>query len=119
MAEGMGATLANATATAAGAYQWVQLHVGAPGPNGTANVAANNTRKQATWTVTANTLTNAGDLLWSAVASAEDPTHFTVWSLVSGGTFGWSGTLTNNPVQVGDDLKYAAGQVTATVPVAS
>lgn len=119
MAEGMGATLANDAAELAAAYEWVQLHTGTPGADGTANVATNDTRKQTSWTVSDNTLTNDDDLLWQDVPDDEDYTHFSVWSAETGGTFGWSGTLTAGEVSEGNDFRIAAGELTGTVPAAS
>lgn len=119
MAEGLGPTAANDSADIAATYEWVKLHTGAPGANGTANPASNTTRKQTQWTVTNNLLTNEDELLWSSVPASEDYSHFSTWSAESAGTFGWSGTLTANAVTTGDDFRLAAGELDGTVPVAS
>lgn len=99
-------------------YPHTQLHVGDPGAAGTSNVAANTTRVNGTWSAAATagstTKTNSADMLWSNVPAAEDYTHFSQWSLGAGGTFGGSGTITANPVAVGDDAKFAPGALVLT-----
>lgn len=122
MAEGWSATAANAAlSTLTSTYQWVQLHVGAPGVAGTANVASNTTRKQVTaWsTPSGGAVANTASATWSAVPAAEDYTHWTAWTASSSGTFGMSGTITANPVGVGDDFTAAVGAITASIPIAS
>ncbi len=102
------------------AYSWVKLHVGDPGANGTANPAAETTRKQATWgTTTAGAFSNTNSLDWTNVAGSEDYTHFTVWTASTAGTFGWSGTITANPVVTGDNMTFAASSFTTSVTLAS
>ena len=101
-------------------YTWVQLHVGEPGANGTANVAVETDRMQVTWAVAVGgTLTSSSQLQWTNVAGTEDYTHFTVWTLAAAGTFGFSGTVTANPVTAGDTFTIAAGDLDVSVTVAS
>jgi hypothetical protein len=121
MAEGFGSAGAGTALDALRtAYTWVKLHVGAPGAAGTANAATETTRKQATWgTTTAGAFSNTAALDWTAVAGSEDFTHFTAWSASTAGTFGFSGTVTANPVTTGDNFSIAIGQLTASVPLAS
>lgn len=100
-------------------YPHTQFHVGDPGANGTANVAANTTRVAGSWGAAATaagatTKANNAEMLWSSVPAAEDYTHFTQWSLGAGGAFGGSGVVTANPVAVGDDAKFAPGTLVLT-----
>lgn len=122
MAEGFSTAAANsALDTLVATYRWVKLHVGAPGAAGTANPATETTRKQATYGTPAagGAVANTVALTWPTVPAAEDYTHFTAWTLVTGGAFGFSGTIVANPVGVGDDFTVAIGGLTATLPLAS
>lgn len=101
-------------------YQWVKLHVGDPGGAGTANPATETTRKQATWAPASSAAkTTTADLVWTAVAGTEDYTHFSLWSAVTGGTFGGSGTVTANAVTTTDTFTLPAGDLDLTLPVAA
>ena len=122
MATGWGATAGNAALTAqAAAYPWVKLHTGSPGAAGTSNAAAETTRKQATWgTAAGGTIANTNALQWTSVAGAETYTHFTTWSDVSAGSFGFSGTISaSGAVAIGDNFTVAIGALTATLVLAS
>lgn len=102
------------------AYTWVKLHVGEPGAAGTSNPATETTRKQATWgTTTAGAFSNTNALDWTNVAGSEDYTHFSAHSASTAGTFGFSGTVTANPVTAGDNFQIAVGDLDASVPLAS
>lgn len=101
-------------------YPFMQLHTGAPGVNGTSNVAANNTRKSVSFNAAANGATaNSGAVLWASVPANEKYTHCTFWTLASGGSFGYSGTVTANTVNTGDDFQFNVGAISVSVIVAS
>lgn len=122
MATGFGpAGAATALDALAAAYTWIKMHVGAPGAAGTSNAAAETTRKQASWVATGvdGTFENSAQLQWTNVAGSEDWTHFTAWSASSGGTFGFSGTVTANALTAGDTATIAAGGLVASVTLAS
>jgi len=112
------ASILNGTAfTALGSLQ-AQLHVGAPGINGTANVAGNAT-KQAAGAFTKSSDGNyvsAGAISWSSVPTAETYSHVSLWS---GTTFVASGSITASAVGVGDTFTIPAGSLTVTQPFAS
>lgn len=116
MSEGWSAAEANAAIdTMLAAHTWVKLHVGAPGAAGTANAAVETTRKQATWNAAAaGHADNATDITWPSVAGTEDFTHFSLWTTSTGGTFGYSGTITGNPLTAGDTAVIAAGDLDIT-----
>jgi hypothetical protein len=103
------------------AYPWIKLHIGAPGAAGTSNPATETTRQQASWNSTGSDgiAETSADLDWTTVAGSEDYTHCTGWSAVSGGTVGWSGTITANAVTGGDDFSIAAGDLIVSVTLAS
>jgi hypothetical protein len=103
---------------------WMQLHTADPGAAGTAAIAGNATRKDIT-AAFANAAGGAGtnnvDIAWTGgeVDSNEDYTHYSVWTLVSGGTFLWSGLVTANAVIIGDQFKILAGDLDLTFNVAA
>lgn len=122
MADGLSVTAANALITSLiGSYTWVQLHTAAPGAAGTTAVAGNTTRKQISsfGTVAAGAVVSAVDLAWTSVSTSETYTHFTVWSASSAGTFGFSGSLTANPVTAGDNFTILSGNIGTSLTVAS
>lgn len=121
MAEGLSAAAANAALdTILVTYRWVQLHTAAPGAAGTANVATETTRKQATFgAASAGSAANTGALTWTAITGSQDATHFTLYSASTAGTFGVSGTITANPYTAGDDYTVAIGALTVSFPLAS
>ena len=121
MAEGMSATLANAClANEASAYDNIQLHIGPPGAAGTSQPAVETDRQAVTWSTPASgAFENTADLEWTSVAASEDYTHFTAKDAPTAGNFGFSGTVTANPVTAGDTFTIPAGELTASFPLAS
>jgi len=121
MADGISSAGADvALGQLAATYTWVQLHVGAPGAAGTSNVATNNTRKQATWnTPSGNDMHNTADVLWTAVSTTETYSHASVWTAVTSGTFGFSGTVTGGAVTAGNDFKFASSGISVSFTLAS
>jgi hypothetical protein len=101
-------------------YRWVQLHTASPGAAGTTAVAVNSTRQQATFAAASGaSIANSADVTWTGVAGSEDYTHFTVWTASTAGSFGFSGTITANPVSTGDGFTFQASAFTASFPTAS
>lgn len=100
---------------------WVQLHVGDPGAVGTANVAVETDRVQATFgnAAVGGALSNTVQLQWLSVAGSEDYTHFSVWTASSGGTFLFSGTITANAVTTGDTFTIPVGDLDVSLVVAA
>lgn len=122
MAEGWGATAGNAALTTlTTTYPWLKLHTAAPGSAGTTAAATETTRKQVTWgTASAGAIESATTALtWTNVAGSEDYTHCTFWTASTAGTFGFSGTVTANPVTAGDTFTIAIGDVDVTLTLAS
>lgn len=99
-------------------FPFIQWHTGDPGAAGTANVAANTTRADATGkfaaagTAGANTTkaSNAA-ITVSNVPASEDYSDCSFWSLASGGSFGGSGLVTANAVTTGDNVTVASGGI--------
>lgn len=121
MAVGMVAAEANEDLDAWGAeYTWIQLHIGDPGAAGTANVAGETDRVQVTWAAASGgVLSNSAQLEWLSVAADEDYTHFSVWTLSAAGSFGGSGTLEANAVEIGMDFRIPAGDLNVSLNVAA
>jgi hypothetical protein len=115
------ALLLNGTAFAGFSTPYAQLHTGAPGAAGTANIAGNNTR-QATGafaTPSGGSTTNSGAINWTSVSTSETYSHVTLWSAASGGTFICSGSITATAITAGQNFQIAAGAMTVSLPVAS
>lgn len=125
MSEGWSVTAANAALDALlAAYPWLQLHTGAPGADGTANVAAASARKQGTFpSASGAAATTSGALVWPNVSVAEVISHVSGWDTESVGAFGWSGRLTSaeatRTLEPGDTFTLGAGDVDVSLPVAS
>ena len=127
MAHGIGAYLGNAWLNALGnntsfavAQVYVKLHVGDPGANGTANPATETTRKAVSFGVaSAGVLTSDDDVTWTNIAGSQDANHFTAWDSLTTGNFLFSGTITANPYDAGDTYTIDAGNLTASLTLAS
>lgn len=104
-----------ASVTVAATY--VQLHIGDPGEDGTANPAGNTTRKAASWAAAAGgTVQTDADLDWTSVAATETYSHVSVWDAVSGGNNLWNGPLVADyDVNGGDEFVLPAGTVVVTL----
>jgi hypothetical protein len=115
------ASVLNGTAPTTFSAPYVQLHVGLPGAAGTANIAGESTRQQATGTfvISGGSTTNPTAINWTSVTTAETYTNITLWSAATGGTFIASGTITANAVSVGDNFSIPVGSATISMPVAS
>jgi hypothetical protein len=114
--------IGNATNYTADAAFWVQLHTAEPGAAGTTAVAGNATRKQVSFgTPAGGVMANDTTVTWTTgeVDTAEDYTHFSGWSLVTGGTFRISGLITAAPVIVGNEFVFPVGAFTITIPIAA
>lgn len=111
--------IANAVAYSI-ATPYVQLHIAAPGPAGTANVATETTRKLVSFGVSAaGSVANDAAVTWTGIAGSQDATHFTIWTAAAAGTFVCSGVITANAFTAGDTYNAAIGAFTLSFPVAS
>lgn len=123
MAEGWSAGAADdALDTLVAAYPYIQLHTGAPGADGTANVATESTRQDSTgqWAASSGgVVASNADLTWEDVEAQETYSHFTGWDAATDGNFGYSGAITANEIDAGDDFVLEAGDFTVTQPVAT
>jgi hypothetical protein len=129
MAEGFAAGVANAILDALcrsvswtePAVIYVQLHTAAPGADGTANVATETDRIQATFgdAAASGAISNTVALTWEGVAGSEDYTHCTLWDDLSAGNFQASGAITASAVTAGNDFTIPIGGLDVSLPVAS
>jgi hypothetical protein len=88
---------------------WVQIHVGSPGANGTANPAYETTRQQATFSAASSgaLALSTSPSPWNITipSGSEIITDISVWSASTGGTFYWSAPLAvSKTVEDGDTL---------------
>lgn len=129
MAVGLAAATANAILDAlCRSVTWtepaavhIKLHVGDPGAAGTSNAAVETDRVLATFASPASggAISNTATLTWTAVAGAEDYTHYSAWDAGSGGNFVWSGLITADAVLVGNDFVVPVGGLSVSLTVAS
>lgn len=121
MAEGLSSAAAQIVLQAlANEYDFMQVHDGAPGANGTANVADETDRPAVTWdAASGNALTTSADVDFTSVAATETWTHCSFWTASSAGTFGFSGTISNGAVVIGADVTFAAGDIDVSCTLAS
>jgi hypothetical protein len=115
------ACMLNGSAYAGHAATYVQLHTGAPGAAGTANIAGNNVRQAAGAFAapSGGSTTNSAAVNWTGVSTSETYTHVSLWSAVSGGTFIASGSITAGAILAGQNFSIPAGGMSVTLPVAS
>src|SRR4051794_6747789 len=95
------------------AARYVKLHTGDPGEDGTANAAAETTRKSITGAASANgVFTSVNDLAWTNVAGTETYTHVSLWDAATAGNCLWVGPLTaSKAVVAGDNFTIPTGSL--------
>ena len=99
---------------------YVQLHVGDPGANGTANTATETTRKSVSFAAASGgTMASDADVTWTNISGSQDATHFTAWDGITDGSFLFSGTITGNPYTAGDTYTISSGSLSASLTIAS
>lgn len=99
---------------------FIQLHIGAPGAAGTANLATETTRKAVTFgAASAGVMLNTAVVQWTGILGSQDATHFTIWNAASAGTFKFSGLITANPYTAGDTYTAQIGAISLSISVAS
>jgi hypothetical protein len=103
---------------------FLQLHTGAPGPSGTANVSSVTTRPSVAWNAASGSgpasVTASNQPAWSSWAgtNGEVDTDISSWSASSAGSFGLSMALNASvTMNTGDSLTLTA--ITVNVPTAS
>ena len=85
-------TLRNTSFAVAAPY--VKLHVGDPGETGTANAAAETTRKAITFSAaSAGSMASSATVTWTNVSNTETYSHWSMWDASTAGNCLWSGAL--------------------------
>lgn len=96
---------------------FVKLHLGDPGEDGTANPAAETTRKAVTFAAAAAgsaTTTGTPAASWTSVAATETFTHFSIWDAVTAGNPLFTGALSASvAMNAGEDFDLDSVTVTA------
>jgi hypothetical protein len=98
----------------ANAAVWVKLHIGDPGAAGTANPAAETTRKQATFGTPAagGAIANTVAVEWTAYPAAETLTHVSLWTASTAGTFLGNDALSSPAVMaINDTFRIPIGDL--------
>jgi len=95
---------------------WVQLHIGDPGADGTANPAAETTRQEYTPDVInapgggtdGNAdVVNTGDINWETLAATETLSHVSIWDDPGAGNSWYKGALIAPvPVVAGGNFQF-------------
>jgi hypothetical protein len=121
MAVGLAVATANAwldalcrsTAYTDPAAFWIKLHIGDPGAAGTANAAAETTRKQATFSAASGgAITTSAALTWATYPAAETVSHWSAWDASTGGVFLCSDALnTSRTMAIGDTFEIPIGDI--------
>lgn len=95
---------------------YVKLHIGAPGEAGTANAAAETTRKVFTCAAASGGATsNAADITWTNLPAAETISHVSIWDAATSGNCLFTGALAaSKTVAIGDNLTISAGDLDLT-----
>ena len=127
MAHGLSAYLCNSWLDSVGnntsfavAVAYVKLHTQDPGPLGTAFPATETTRKAISFgAASAGVIASDADISWTNIAGSQDATHFTVWDNLTAGNFLFSGNVVAGAYTAGDTYTITAGNLTATLTVAS
>jgi hypothetical protein len=127
MAHGLSAYLCNAILDSVGnntsfavAVAYVKLHTQDPGPLGTAHPATETTRKAISFgAASAGVITSDADISWTNIAGSQDATHFTVWDNLTAGNFLFSGNVVAGAYSAGDTYTITAGNLSASLTVAS
>ena len=117
--------LFNNISFAGGAIVGMKLHVGDPGAAGTANAASETTLQSVSFgSSAAGLIQNDAQIQWTSIASAypETISHFSLWNGTTGpgtDTFRGSGTVTANPINTGDTLTIAIGDLDISLTIAA
>lgn len=97
---------------------WVKLHLGDPGSAGTANAAAETTRKQVTFgsAAASRAISNTAAVEWTNVSTTETYTHVSLWSASAAGNFLARDDLSSPAaVTAGDTFRIPIGDLDLTV----
>jgi hypothetical protein len=102
------------------ATPYIKLHIGDPGAAGTANPAAETTRKLVSFGAAgSSTISNDTDITWPGITGGEDATYWSLWDASTAGNFLGSGTITANAYLAGDTYVIPAGDLDISLTAAA
>jgi hypothetical protein len=98
---------------------FLKLHIGDPGAAGTANAAAETTRKSVTFSAASSgAITNSAAITWASYPAAETVSHWSAWDAVTAGVFLFSDNLTTaRTMAIGDTFEIPIGDLDIDVTV--
>lgn len=96
---------------------FVKLHIGDPGEDATGNPAGETDRIDVNFgAASGGSMSNSGEVLWTAVSTAETYSHFSIWDASTGGNpLGYAALTTPRTVAVGEDARFAVGALVWTM----
>ena len=108
--------VANASAYSEAAV-YVQLHTGAPGTDGTSNVATETTRDQASFAAASSRATTTdANLEWTSYPANETLSHISLWDASTSGNFLGSDDLSSTAAMTsGDTFRIPTGDLDLSV----
>lgn len=89
---------------------YIKLHTGDAGEDGTANAAANTTRKLAAWSAASSgSIATSATLEWTNVSTTETYSHWSAWDNLTAGNCLWTGALSSSAaVTAGDTFQITS-----------
>jgi hypothetical protein len=89
---------------------YLQLHLGDPGEDGTANAAGESTRKSCAFDAAASgSMASSATVEWTNVSATETYSHWSLWDAASAGNCLWSGALASSAaVTAGDTFQITS-----------
>jgi hypothetical protein len=104
------------TSFTAPAAVYASLALGDPGEDGTANAAAETTRKAVTFGASSGGVISLSNTpSWTSYPAAESVTHIAIWDASTGGNcLGSGATAATHTMQIGDTLNLSAASITIT-----
>jgi len=83
---------------------YLQLHLGDPGEDGTANAATETTRKVVSFgSASGGSMASSATVEWTNVAATETVSHWSLWDAASAGNCLWSGALASSAALTAGD----------------
>jgi len=83
---------------------YLQLHLGDPGEDCTANAATETTRKSVSFSAASGgSMASSATVEWTNVAATETVTHWSLWDASSAGNALWSGALASSAALTAGD----------------
>lgn len=103
--------------TALPAALFLQLHTGAPGTAGTANVSTVGIRKTfARTAASGGQVTNSTEIQWLNVPNTETITHISIWGSSVAGICWFIDDVADEGIFTGDSVTVVVGVLSITIP---